>query len=299
MHSMIVFFYILMDKKYRKIIDYRILQQVKDNSINASMLSGLRRIRRTYKYIFNGILSCVACYAFYSYIKNTMKQISNQVKFLNTQMTLENMNYMLNAHKKSINISNGTMDTKDHIIKDSFKYRNQLLSKAEGIILETCCGDLKENLKLYQINQEKIKKIVAIDWCDEAIEIAQKSNSSVPNLMFLKMNAFNLEFQNETFDTVIDTFGMQYSHNPIDQYLEMKRVCKKGGKILILESGKSHWYSDNFKMIRNFDKTLREQGSIPFIDWNQIILKDPQIEVVAHKRRKNGRLYYFELRKKE
>merc|ERR1712157_386461 len=66
----------------------------------------------------------------------------------------------------------------------------------------------------------------------------------------LKADACNLQrFKNNTFDTVVDTFGLCSFDDPIAALREMSRVCKKkedGGKILLLEHGKSSKYTWNF-----------------------------------------------------
>ena len=48
-----------------------------------------------------------------------------------------------------------------------------------------------------------------------------------------------LSFENETFDCVIDTLGLEFTHDPVKAIREMKRVCKKDGLILLMEFGQS------------------------------------------------------------
>ena len=47
----------------------------------------------------------------------------------------------------------------------------------------------------------------------------------------------NLSFNNDSFDCVVDTFGLEYTFDPVKQLWEMKRVCKKGGLIFLMENG--------------------------------------------------------------
>ena len=47
------------------------------------------------------------------------------------------------------------------------------------------------------------------------------------------------KFANDTFDTVVDTFGLCSFDDPVNALNEMARVCKKDGKVLLLEHGKS------------------------------------------------------------
>jgi ubiquinone/menaquinone biosynthesis C-methylase UbiE len=41
-----------------------------------------------------------------------------------------------------------------------------------------------------------------------------------------------------SFDTIVDTFGLEYTLNPEICLKEMKRVCKKDGLILLLNYGR-------------------------------------------------------------
>jgi methyltransferase OMS1 len=56
----------------------------------------------------------------------------------------------------------------------------------------------------------------------------------------------NMTIKDNVFDTVVDTFGLDYTLYPEKCLKEMKRVCKPGGKILLLESGLSHYKSLNY-----------------------------------------------------
>ena len=40
-----------------------------------------------------------------------------------------------------------------------------------------------------------------------------------------------------SYDYVVDTFGLEYNVNPVQGLSEMKRVCKEGGKILMVNTG--------------------------------------------------------------
>jgi len=50
-----------------------------------------------------------------------------------------------------------------------------------------------------------------------------------------------LQFADDTFDTVISALSTCSFFNPITALKEMRRVCKPGGKILLIEHGRSTW----------------------------------------------------------
>eukprot|EP00758_Cryptobia_borreli_P002868 Tbor_TRINITY_DN3354_c0_g1::TRINITY_DN3354_c0_g1_i1::g.23420::m.23420 len=63
--------------------------------------------------------------------------------------------------------------------------------------------------------------------------------------------AENLPFQSNTFDTVVDVFGLCSFEDPVAALGEMSRVCKPNGRVLLLEHGRGkvenlNWYLDKW-----------------------------------------------------
>jgi len=50
-----------------------------------------------------------------------------------------------------------------------------------------------------------------------------------------------MPFSDNSIDTVVDTFGLECCYDIERAYKEMKRICKKGGKLVLLERGKAAW----------------------------------------------------------
>lgn len=62
-------------------------------------------------------------------------------------------------------------------------------------------------------------------------------------------DAQTLPYPNDSFDTVVDTFGLCSADDPVAMLSEAARVCRPGGSVLLLEHGKSiypmvSWYLD-------------------------------------------------------
>ena len=64
------------------------------------------------------------------------------------------------------------------------------------------------------------------------------------------MDVHDLIFKDESFDTVIDTFGLESTYDLKKAISEMKRVLKQGGKLIMMERGQSVWL---FQKLRNLD----------------------------------------------
>ncbi|GIL46555.1 hypothetical protein Vafri_3532 [Volvox africanus] len=71
------------------------------------------------------------------------------------------------------------------------------------------------------------------------------------------------------FDTVVDTFGLCSHEDPVQALKEMARVCKAGGKILLLEHGRSHYDWLNSKLDSSAAEHQRKWGCM----WNKDILE--------------------------
>jgi len=55
-------------------------------------------------------------------------------------------------------------------------------------------------------------------------------------------DAANLTFEDNSFDTIVDSFGLCSFDDPVKVLIELQRVCKPDGKILLLEHGRSKTY---------------------------------------------------------
>ena len=77
----------------------------------------------------------------------------------------------------------------------------------------------------------------------------------------LCIDSHKLPFDQDSFDTVIDTFGLECAYDIESAYNEMKRLCKPiTGRILLLERGKSFWLIDNFKLMKKASINLGARG---------------------------------------
>lgn len=114
--------------------------------------------------------------------------------------------------------------------------RRKLISKVSGKILEVAVGT-GGNLRYYP----KGSDINAIDASPAMLKIAiEKRRRVALDVQFHLMAGEALGFPDQSFDTVVSSLTLCTFINPVAALREMKRVCKPGGKILLLEHGRSN-----------------------------------------------------------
>ncbi len=117
------------------------------------------------------------------------------------------------------------------------KLRKMVSEELENKTLEVGVGTGK-NIPYYPDGID----ITAIDFSKKMLKKAKKRAKQVNKEVSIKqMDVEHLEFEDNTFDTVFTTFVFCSVPNPIKGLKEIKRVCKNGGKIILLE----HVRSDN------------------------------------------------------
>lgn len=106
-------------------------------------------------------------------------------------------------------------------------------------VLDVSCGSGLVTLPI----AERVSpggSVAAIDLSEGMIEKASKraERKGINNIIFRRMNAEVLDFEDETFDAVICSLGLMYFPNPKKALKEIHRVMKSGGKVLALVWGR-------------------------------------------------------------
>ena len=108
-----------------------------------------------------------------------------------------------------------------------------------GNVLEIAIGT---GLQTKFYDQKKISSFTGIDISSGMLEKAkEKVALNLPNIPtnLELMNAESLNYQDKSFDTVVDTFSLCVIPNPRSALSEMARVVKEDGKIILLENSRS------------------------------------------------------------
>jgi ubiquinone/menaquinone biosynthesis C-methylase UbiE len=115
------------------------------------------------------------------------------------------------------------------------KLRQSLLRRASGRVLEVAVGTGK-NLPYYP----RGCRIIAVDLSREMLKVARKRVAKLSlDVSFLQADAEVLPFRDKGFDAVVSSLTTCTFPNPVIALREMARVCRTGGKILLLEHGRS------------------------------------------------------------
>jgi methyltransferase OMS1 len=138
------------------------------------------------------------------------------------------------------------------------------LNQAKGKVLEIGCGTGR-NFDYYG----NAESVIAIDAAESMVKQASEKVLHKKNIRVMQMNAHQLQFENHTFDTVVDTFGLCSYEDPVAVLQEMKRVCRPNGKILLIEHGRGDYDWINNKLDCGASRHAHNWGCI----WNRDITK--------------------------
>lgn len=137
--------------------------------------------------------------------------------------------------KQRYNRISGLFDIMERMMPE--KSRKELIQKARGEVLEIGVGT-GANLKYYP----KSVHVTGIDFSPNMLQKArQKAEKLTQSIRLIEMNAEQLAFPDNSFDTVVSTCVFCSVPNPIQGLKEIRRVTKPNGQIIMLE----HMRSDN------------------------------------------------------
>ena len=135
-------------------------------------------------------------------------------------------------------------------------------------------------------------KILGIDWCENILEAALLKPTAGVDIEYKVDDVEKMTFKDNVFDTVVDTFGLEYYVNPKKALQEMKRVCKKDGKILILTSGISNYEFLNYLLDFDTPYYVSTLGYFPNRKWEEIITPE-EYNIENFERKMNGTIYFY------
>lgn len=122
--------------------------------------------------------------------------------------------------------------------------RKWLMSQAKGDVLEVSCGTGRNIPYLYL---QQIKSLTFIDSARNMVEVTkEKFKKTFPEfkkVAFAVGKAEDLSniAQDVKYDTIVEAFGLCCHEDPVKALQNMAKLLKPGGRIVLLEHGRSNW----------------------------------------------------------
>ncbi|ETO22877.1 Phosphatidylethanolamine N-methyltransferase [Reticulomyxa filosa] len=176
------------------------------------------------------------------------------------------------------------------------KNRQFLIRKAKGLVLEIACGTGR-NLNYY--NEATVSEVHFIDKSPEMMHRLKNKPISHKKIFrsFTVGDVNDLKFKDDSFDTVVDTFGLCSFEFPEKALNEMIRVTKPGGQILLLEHGVGRWRVVRWWQKRHLHQHVYSWGCYFNRDILSFIENRADVSVTDIKRKHFGTTYLIQLTK--
>ncbi|MBE9053190.1 methyltransferase domain-containing protein [Nostocales cyanobacterium LEGE 11386] len=100
-------------------------------------------------------------------------------------------------------------------------------------VLDVACGTGEFERLILTENPEQ--QIIGVDISDEMLAIAQKKCCLYPHVSFQVASVLALPFANNSFDVIVSANSFHYFDDPLAALVEMKRVLKPDGTVVILD----------------------------------------------------------------
>ncbi|GBG33460.1 2-methoxy-6-polyprenyl-1,4-benzoquinol methylase, mitochondrial [Hondaea fermentalgiana] len=178
------------------------------------------------------------------------------------------------------------------------RLRKGLLGDVKGETLEVAAGTGR-NLEYYPHGA----RVTLTDTSPKMLERAKEKAQDIEGLS-LRVGvggAEDIPFPDDTFDHVVDTFGLCSMPDPRAALLEMRRVCKPDGDIRLLEHGRSFW---GYSLLNKYlDARAPAHVKDWGCEWNRdignLVKETPGLEIVSEKYHHFGTTYEYVLKKTE
>jgi ubiquinone/menaquinone biosynthesis C-methylase UbiE len=107
-------------------------------------------------------------------------------------------------------------------------------------VLDVACGT--GELERLLLSDYSTLKIVGVDISEEMLAIAEEKCRVYPQVSFHNASASALPFANNSFDVIVSANSFHYFDDPLAALMEMQRVLKPNGKVVILDWCKDYLF---------------------------------------------------------
>lgn len=107
------------------------------------------------------------------------------------------------------------------------------------IVLDVACGT--GTFERLVVLEQPTQSIIGVDLSEKMLEIAEEKCRDYPNVSFQNASVTVLPFVDRSFDVVVSASAFHYFENPTAALIEMRRVLKPEGELVILDWCKDDW----------------------------------------------------------
>lgn len=139
--------------------------------------------------------------------------------------------YDLLNHLLSVNIDKLWRRRAVALIRD-------VLARKDSLCLDLCCGTGDLSLEM---RRQGPARVIASDFSHPMLQLSLKKLQRHPAggaIFVAEADALNLPFRSNSFDAVAIAFGLRNLESPSEGLMEMRRVLKPGGQLVVLEFSK-------------------------------------------------------------
>lgn len=178
--------------------------------------------------------------------------------------------------------------------------RRWAMAHCRGDVLEVACGTGRN---IAYTNVDAIRLLTFLDAARNMVEAAHtKFREKYPHFArvgFVEGRAESLGVALEVrYDTVVETFGVCSHEDPVAAVRNMGRLLKPGGRVVLVEHGRSYYDWVNRFLDTRAPQRAKEWGCRWNMDIGEVV-DDLGLDVVAEKRFDFGTTWCFILKRKE
>lgn len=107
-------------------------------------------------------------------------------------------------------------------------------------VLDVACGT--GELERLVLTEHPIQTMVGVDISEKMLLVAQQKLQAYPNVSFHTAPASALPFADHSFDVIVSANSFHYFDDPNAALVEMKRVLKPDGNVIILDWCKDYFF---------------------------------------------------------
>jgi demethylmenaquinone methyltransferase/2-methoxy-6-polyprenyl-1,4-benzoquinol methylase len=113
------------------------------------------------------------------------------------------------------------------------KQLERVLKRSDATVLDVACGTGDLSIEL---RRGARARVIGTDFCRPMLAIADKKSAALDlAIPYIEGDALNLPFADSKFDALTIAFGLRNLASFKDGLVELRRVLKPGGKLVVLE----------------------------------------------------------------